>query len=447
MEQITIIRPTPKQIEAKNISLQDGVDVVLYGGAIRGGKSYWLILMFHSFCMQYPKSRWVLVRKSQRTMERTLIPTFMKVYDQGLEPYIKSVNNNAVVYHNGSEILFMSESFNSDKEMNRFKGLEINGAGIDEVNEIQECVFDKIVERSGSNIINPMPPSKVLATCNPSFSWVKKRFYDPYTTGTLRPTYAYIPAKITDNPHVPKSYLRSLKENLSTVQYERFVNGDWDIKEEVENAFANQFSYDKHVSNDVVLKDNAQLYISMDFNINPFACIIGQMYRENNQDHVVIVEELTIQKGSIQLLCDELKTRYHRYLPTCIITGDAMGSRGDIGQRENATLYEQIRRLLRLQSSQIKVPANPTHENSRADVNYFLYHQKNFKISIKCDNLVRDLMYVEADEHGKIKKANRREDTQRADHLDAFRYFVNTFCKQWILAHQKQIGITNYFNK
>jgi hypothetical protein len=32
----------------------------------------------------------------------------------------------------------MSESYDSDKELNRFRGLEINGAGIDEINEIRK---------------------------------------------------------------------------------------------------------------------------------------------------------------------------------------------------------------------------------------------------------------------------------------------------------------------
>lgn len=395
-------------------------------------------------CKKHPTSKWVVVRDTLQTLKRTTIPSFNKICPTS---FIKKYNQDTqtVTFANDSQIIFLGENFADDKELNRFKGLECNGFLLEEINELQKVTFLKCIERAGSHIIPNMPKPIILATCNPCNNWVKKDIYDLWISDKLPVEWKYIPSKITDNPHIPQSYYDSLK-SLPPYQYARFVEGDWNIKEVAENAFANHFNQDKHVG-EVYLRENTQLLISVDFNINPFACIVGQMYRENNVEHVVIVDELSIEKGSIQKLCDELKTRYARYLPTCIITGDAMGNRGDIGQRENATLYEQMRRLLRLQSSQLKVPANPTHENSRADVNYFLYHYKNFKISNNCVNLERDLMYVEIDEYGKIKKANRKEEEQRADHLDAFRYFVNTFMKPWILSHQKHVGITNYFNK
>ena len=54
-----------------------------------------------------------------------------------------------------------------------------------------------------------------------------------------------------------------------------------------------------------------------------------------------------------------------------------------------------------------------------------------------CKNSIYDLKYVECDDGGKIKKANRKELQQRADYLDTFRYFVNNIAYKWIELHQK----------
>ena len=66
--------------------------------------------------------------------------------------FVKDFNNTSLVltWNNGSQIIFMAEGYDTDKELNKFRGLEFNGAFIDEVNEVQEVTFDKIIERSGS---------------------------------------------------------------------------------------------------------------------------------------------------------------------------------------------------------------------------------------------------------------------------------------------------------
>ena len=391
--------------------------------------------MFHSFCMQYPGSKWLLLRESLPTLKRTLIPTFLKVCEQGIAPYIKDFNRDTytVTYHNGSQLLFMSESYDTDKELNRFRGLEINGAGIDEINEIQEATFNKIIERSGTNFIDNMPPIKILATANPSHGWVKTKFYDRYIDDTLPVSWAYIPAKITDNPHVPKEYLESLKANMPEDEYRMFVDGDWNVFK-VENPFMYSFNPTNHLGLNAVYDSNKQLYMSIDFNINPFAVIFFHLWSDKQGEHLHVFDEISIANGNIQEMCDRIKGKYGANTRTMLVTGDAMGNRGDISQRDNASLYIQLQRALNLSSSQIKAHANPSHENSRADCNFFLHNFNDFKINPeKCPILARDMRIVQCDAFGKIIKHNRKDIAQQADMLDCLRYAVNTFMKKWIL--------------
>lgn len=434
-----IIKPFKKQIEAKEIALRPDKSIILYGGAIRGGKSYWLILMFHSLCITYPGSKWLLLRESGPTLDRTLIPTFEKLCNDGILPYIASFNRKTltVTYHNDSQLIFMSESYDQDKDLNRFRGLEINGAGIDELNEIREETFNKIIERSGSHIIENMPPIKILCTCNPSNNWVKREFYDRAVDGTLPSSWVYIPAKITDNPHVPKEYLESLKENMTPDNYQKFVEGDWSVIT-VENPFASEYRPEKHESTQAVFNKNIPIRISIDFNLNPFAVIFAHIFRDKEGEHVHIFDEMALSGGSIPKMVDAIKARYGAYLYMAEITGDYMGAKGDMSQRDNASLYIQLIRGLGMNKSQLKLSPNPTHENSRADVNYLLFKFPDFKINPKtCPSTCMDMRTVQVDAFGAIIKRNRNDLTQRADHLDTVRYLINRFLKQWIMNSTK----------
>ena len=143
---------TKKQTEAYKLAHSGDKQIILYGGAIRGGKTYWLLLTLISLASKYPKSRWLIVRESMPTLKRTTLVTFQKILDEGLNAHIAEFNKETytVTFVNGSQLIFMSESFDTDKDLDRFKGLEINGAGLDEINEMQEQTFHKVIERAGS---------------------------------------------------------------------------------------------------------------------------------------------------------------------------------------------------------------------------------------------------------------------------------------------------------
>ena len=110
---------TNKQIEAHQL-LQNN-RIVLYGGAIRGAKSYWGCIEIISFCFKYPKSRWLMLRESLPTIRSTLLKTFTENFlNKGLIGYVKDFNQQSLTltWNNGSQILFMAESYDTDKELN-----------------------------------------------------------------------------------------------------------------------------------------------------------------------------------------------------------------------------------------------------------------------------------------------------------------------------------------
>lgn len=242
------VLPTPKQREAHR-ALCDNT-VVLYGGAIRGGKSYWLLLEFLTLAFKYDNSRWIILRASYTNIYRTILVTFRTLMSNGFDQYLQKWDGQTMTatFKNGSQIMFMAESFDGDKELNKFRGLEINGAGIDEVNEIQEVTLNKVIERSGSWNGAGHVPVKIAMTCNPTHGWVKSRIYDKWETNTLPEGWVYIPAKLTDNPYLSPDYIESLKKNMPEYEYQVFVEGRWDVRLEgllFDRTDLNTFSMDQ----------------------------------------------------------------------------------------------------------------------------------------------------------------------------------------------------------
>ena len=327
----------------------------------------------------------------------------------------------------------MAESYDQDKELNRFRGMEVNGFGFDEINECQEVTLSKAIERAGTWLNSDgEPPSLILATCNPTQNWVKAKFYDRWISGTLPNRWAYIPAKITDNPHIPAAYIEGLKANLPPLEYTKFVDGDWEAYD-ASGRFATYFDEDKHVQ-PCLLNPVLPLYISFDFNLEPFAFIFYQVHR----DGIHIFDEDEVSGGDIFKAVERIRTKYSPRLWSCIITGDYNGNAKDMGVRGGTSHYGQITRELGIQSRQIQTKPNPRHSNSRNDLNYCLYHMQDFRIDPSCKGVIRDLRLVKAEADGSIIKAKRTDIAQRADFLDAVRYAVNhDDVQKWISLKQK----------
>jgi len=140
-------------------------------------------------------------------------------------------------------------------------------------------------------------------------------------------------------------------------------------------------------------------------------------------------------------MVDFIKDKYFISLPSAVITGDSLGKNGQISERDNASLYLQLMRGLGMRESQIQVPNNPRHENSKADCDYVMLHYPDYKVHRSCVGIIRDARNVQVDSSRKIIKANRSDPNQRADFLDAgIRYPINTFLCKWLDFHQRKFG-------
>ncbi len=425
---------------------------IIYGGAAGGGKSYLGCVWHITRRITYPGSRGMIGRAKIAVLEQSTLITYFRVaddmgYRQGID-FIYNSQKHTITWRNGS-VTILKDLFlyPSDPEFTSLGSTEYTDVFIDEITEITQKAHDIVNSRIRYKLseFNLIP--KTLATCNPSPGWVKETFVTDKDGRPIKlPSYQkFVTALVTDNPDIAfvDLYSQQLRRMNSEYDKARLLFGDWEVSPKASNPFAFQFNESKHTCAPLPFDHNKQLFISMDFNLEPFCVTFHHVWRDSII-HWHVINEAEIKPGSIPAMVDLIQMMYASSIPNARLTGDAMGKRGEIGERDNASLYTQLKRGLRLHDGQLQLPANPTHENSRADCNYLLYHSAkdnpefDFKIYTNCKNTIRDLKSVQCDAFGSIIKKDRKDLNQRADYIDTFRYLCNTFLKPHIISHQKR---------
>jgi hypothetical protein len=447
------IKFTPKQKEAEAIALQN--NITLYGGAIRGGKSIWLILMFVKLAMQYEKSRWVIIRKSETNLHKTTLVSWRKCLDMGVSYLIKewSAGLMTATFINDSQILFMAESYDADKDLNRFRGLEVNGGGFDEINECQQTTLNKLIERTGSNV-SVDAPRIVLATCNPTHGWVKDVFYDPYIAGTLRKGWAYVPAKVTDNPHVPQGYVDDLRENLPWYEYQAMVEGDWEVTPRTGGEFFHAFDPDIHVD-EIDYDTGKEIILGFDTNRLPYpTCVEFQLHGEKDNRTLVQIGETCPgpPRNNTESLAKLVAAKYKGHRGKIILTGDreahTEGKKFE-GEENHIRIWQRVFADNDLNLVSKVQTSNPSVALSGDWMNSFMsldkegkYTPIRLRLNKSAKETVKDFMLVKMDADGTMMK-NKSKDKNGATiealghTADATRYACLTVFAEYWEAYQR----------
>lgn len=362
-------------------------------------------------------------------------------YKQGVHFNYNS-QKHVINWANGSQTILKDLFlYPADPDFISLGSTEYTDAFIDEAPEVTLKAIEIVGTRIRWMLNDFGLVPKLLMTGNPSEGAIKERFIEKDGEAVVLGDHQkFVQSLVTENPDedFKKLYIQQLERLSSDYDKQRLLYGDWNASREVQSPFAVQWSEAKHVSEEPIYDPRKQLIISIDFNLTPFCITFHHFWTDEKGMHGHQFDEAEIKQGSIPAMIDLIKLKYPASLSNAILTGDAMGNRGDISQRDNASLYSQLLRGLGMREGQLKSSNNPTHENSKADVNYVLYHFPDFKIHKKCVNSIRDMKNVQVDAYGSIIKRDRKDVNQRADYIDTIRYLVDNIYYKWIEIHQKQ---------
>ena len=216
-------------------------------------------------------------------------------------------------------------------------------------------------------------------------------------------------------------FLEQLAE-IDPYYYNVFTLGQWGNRK-VTDPFCFSFSKERH-QGPTKLRRDLEAILSFDFNVNPITC--GVYQHEGNR--IWCVESIKLENSDIYKLCDYIIVAYNGCL--FLVTGDATGQNTTAMVQDGINYYTIIKAKLNLGQAQLKVPTvNPKVKENRVLVNAVFVNCEVTFDPEKSKGLIFDCVNVSVNDVGDIEKGDRKNPKKRADHLDNYRYYLNTFHK------------------
>ena len=244
-----------------------------------------------------------------------------------------------------------------------------------------------------------------------------------------------------DNPHIVADEINLQREVLPKPFFDcEYLALDVDL---VSMPFAYNFNKDRHIGK-VQVRPDVPIRFSQDFNVNPMATIAGQMWFDKDGHHIHFFKEHAIYNKGTREMIEVIKGSYTpMQLSKCIWTGDATSQKRTVEQTiksgEHLTSWKLINDAFKL-GNRLQVPrANPPVKETRDLVNMILALHPDIKFDEGMSLTINELLYTEVDDEGDIKKKNRDKEEQRADFIDCVRYYLFTWCSDFLTNHNKYI--------
>ena len=214
--------PEAASVQQK-VFLRTNAMEALFGGAAGGGKSSALLMA----ALQYVDVPGYSALLFRRTLQDLTLPgALMDRFREWIAPHDEirwNANTYTATFPSGARIGF--GYLNNKDDYLRYKGVELQFIGMDEVTEIRESDYRYLFSRLRRPSSGPLAqvPLRMRAASNPAPNWVRQRFL------VEGPEYhrVFVPSKLTDNPGIdPDSYRRALQE-LDPIERRRLEEGDW----------------------------------------------------------------------------------------------------------------------------------------------------------------------------------------------------------------------------
>ena len=223
-------------------------DIVVYGGARGGGKSFASLGEFWCHAEDWgPAAKGLMLRRSREDLKDT-IDVARQMYGDAAEWKDKEKQFR---FRNGA--VFHMAYLESDQDAMNYQGWSLTRVYVEELTQYASStgifrLFATLRTTSGARC-------QFRATCNPGgpgHHWVKNWVIDngayrpikDQETGLIR---IFIPAKISDNPALlnnDPAYINRLRASGSPALVKAWLDGNWDI---IEGAFFPEFDPSRHV--------------------------------------------------------------------------------------------------------------------------------------------------------------------------------------------------------
>jgi len=377
-------------------------------GGFGSGKSFIGALKTLSKKLEYPNVDVAYYLPTYPLIRDVAFPLFKKLLDkQNIKYELNRSEKNFITPH-GRIILRSMDT------PDLIIGYEVGYSLIDEadalpINKMKE-VFIRVLARNRSNLPNNEINSLDFVGTPEGFNFL----YHFFVTNTNE-NKLLIKAKTEDNPHLPVSYIETLKQSYTKEQLQAYLNGEFiNLKHgSVYYPFKRKLNH-----TDILYTENDLLHIGMDFNITNMSAVI----HIEKDGFIYAVDEITSVYDTRSMI-----ERLSQYKNTIYIYPDASGN-----QRQSNASYTDIELLRKAGHVVHARRSNPPVRDRINKLNGLILNAKGerkyFVNTNKCPKLTQALEQLSYTASGEVDK------TSGHDHItDAAGYYVYHTLKQYTI--------------
>ena len=430
------------QKQWKALQLSEVEPVAAYLGGIRSGKTITGSHFAINMIVKRPKELGGIASNNNKQLTKATLKEFKQVLAlYGLyenEHYYVNKNpekhfnyRSKFTDHTGVWSFYNGAQIYTFSLETQIRGVEFGWAWLD---EIQEASLDQLNIVLGRMSGSKHPRTFYTLTPPHSNPDIDELIYGdnkiPLVVGT---TY--------DNQrNLPSNYIDTLEKVYDKYTFRREV-----LCERVTLAGMNwlyAFDRQRHVSDLAVYEPSNMVYVSFDFNVNPFVCTLAHRGVKNGKRYIHYFDTVVITPEHIQgmeyidaivkIIKDRTpaQARYNLYQ----VTGDTSGRSQNVLGKVGTTIWDKVVRTFGISLNQLHLNStNPTHQEARVLCNAMFSNYDEILIHPKNKELIRDCEFVKAKADGHRMKDNRSDITQQSDLLDAMIYDLNMWNRDFII--------------
>jgi phage terminase large subunit len=256
----------PKQVLARLKALLH--KYLLYGGAMFGGKSYWLRWMLVYFLIRWAKRGFRNVEvglfcEDYPTLKDRQLSKIGKEFPIWLGTLHSDHKLHGLCYVLAEEYGGGIIKFRNLDDPSKYQSAEFAAIAVDELTKNKKEVFDDLRNRLRWVGI---PDVHFIAGTNPGgigHSWVKKLWMDRIfdENEQEQDQFYYIPARLEDNPYREPGYERQL-ESLPPDKRKAYRDGDWNI---FKGQYFTEWRNDIHTCQPFQIPDDWKHFCALDY--------------------------------------------------------------------------------------------------------------------------------------------------------------------------------------
>lgn len=202
----------------------------IWEGAVRSGKTYVSLWRWIKELTYGPPGEYCMITRTYDTFKRNLLPQLTRMIGVAAQYYAGKREMSIfgkVIHIVGAD---------DERSEAKIRGSTFQGAYIDEMSIIPECVIRMLISRCA------MRSAKIFATTNPDspYHWLKKDFLED------NPDVKSWQFTLEDNPELTEDEKDYLRRQYKGIWYERFIQGRW---VQAEGAIYDFFDTNLHVIN------------------------------------------------------------------------------------------------------------------------------------------------------------------------------------------------------